>query len=198
MAQNSLEALEAVKKNRYDAVLMDVQMPIMGGFEATEKIRLWEKEMNPIDPFSVRVPIIALTAHAMQGDCEKCLQSQMDEYISKPLKPNLLSQTMSKTIHQVSKLKELSSMNQHNQLLESEGIDPFLSHNSPPAIADDRTRRPFSVDGMSSHSKDEEFGIERPACLQRLATDSVVVRSQSPLYSAEGLSGVIHEERERE
>ncbi|ODQ61102.1 hypothetical protein WICANDRAFT_90330 [Wickerhamomyces anomalus NRRL Y-366-8] len=111
VVQNGLEAFEEVKNKRYDVVLMDVQMPIMGGFEATEKIRKWEKEVNPMDPFSVRVPIIALTAHAMLGDRERCLQNQMDEYISKPLKPNLLIQTIAKTIHHINKLKELSASN---------------------------------------------------------------------------------------
>ena len=107
--QNGAEAIEEVKKRKYDAVLMDVQMPIMGGFEATEKIRQWEKTVNPMNPISIRVPIIALTAHAMLGDRERCLQHQMDEYISKPLKPNLLIQTIAKTIHHLNKLRELST-----------------------------------------------------------------------------------------
>ncbi|ODQ59770.1 hypothetical protein WICANDRAFT_31345 [Wickerhamomyces anomalus NRRL Y-366-8] len=128
VAQNGLEAFEEVKQNRYDVVLMDVQMPIMGGFEATEKIRKWEKEMNPIDPLSVRVPIIALTAHAMLGDREKCMQAQMDEYISKPLKPNLLIQTIAKTIHHVNKLKEIASMNPTNDQLANEGLLNFPSN----------------------------------------------------------------------
>jgi len=68
-----------------------VQMPIMGGFEATEKIREWERAQN-----LTRSPIIALTAHAMVGDREKCIQAQMDEYLSKPLKQNHLIQTILK------------------------------------------------------------------------------------------------------
>jgi osomolarity two-component system sensor histidine kinase NIK1 len=70
---NGLEALEAIQKRRYDVILMDVQMPVMGGFEATGKIRQWEKESG-----LTRTPIIALTAHAMLGDREKCIQAQMD------------------------------------------------------------------------------------------------------------------------
>ncbi|KZF22105.1 HAMP domain protein [Xylona heveae TC161] len=88
---NGLDAFEAVKKKRYDVILMDVQMPIMGGFEATAKIREWEKEEG-----LPRSPIIALTAHAMLGDREKCIQAQMDEYLSKPLKQNQLIQTILK------------------------------------------------------------------------------------------------------
>ena len=88
---NGLEAFEAIKIHRFDVVLMDVQMPIMGGFEATKEIRLYEKEQS-----LPRTPIIALTAHAMLGDREKCIQAQMDEYLSKPLKQNHLMQTILK------------------------------------------------------------------------------------------------------
>ena len=86
---NGLDAFEAVKAQRYDVVLMDVQMPVMGGFEATREIRQYEKETGV-----PRTPIVALTAHAMLGDREKCIQAQMDEYLSKPLKQNLLMQTI--------------------------------------------------------------------------------------------------------
>jgi len=86
---NGLEAFKAVKNHKYDVVLMDVQMPVMGGFEATREIRQYEKEEGV-----PRTPIIALTAHAMLGDREKCIQAQMDEYLSKPLKQNLLMQTI--------------------------------------------------------------------------------------------------------
>ncbi|KPI37038.1 Histidine protein kinase NIK1 [Cyphellophora attinorum] len=86
---NGLEAFKLIKTQRYDVVLMDVQMPVMGGFEATREIRQYEKDNNV-----PRTPIIALTAHAMLGDREKCIQAQMDEYLSKPLKQNLLMQTI--------------------------------------------------------------------------------------------------------
>ncbi|KAL6241543.1 histidine kinase osmosensor [Rhinocladiella similis] len=89
VVSNGLEAVNAVKENRFDVVLMDVQMPVMGGFEATREIRQFEKEMH-----LPRTPIVALTAHAMLGDREKCIQAQMDEYLSKPLKQNLLMQTI--------------------------------------------------------------------------------------------------------
>ncbi|KAH6691307.1 hsp90-like protein [Plectosphaerella plurivora] len=91
VAGNGLEAVEAIKKQRFDVILMDVQMPIMGGFEATGKIREYEKAQG-----THRTPIIALTAHAMMGDREKCIQAQMDEYLSKPLQQNHLIQTILK------------------------------------------------------------------------------------------------------
>ncbi|KAH7117189.1 hypothetical protein B0J13DRAFT_599890 [Dactylonectria estremocensis] len=86
---NGWEAVELVKEKKFDVILMDVQMPIMGGFEATGKIREYERGMG-----THRTPIIALTAHAMMGDREKCIQAQMDEYLSKPLQQNHLIQTI--------------------------------------------------------------------------------------------------------
>lgn len=88
---NGEEAVEAVKKKKFDVILMDVQMPIMGGFEATAKIREYERSLG-----TQRTPIIALTAHAMMGDRERCIQAQMDEYLSKPLQQNHLIQTILK------------------------------------------------------------------------------------------------------
>ncbi|CAK7272402.1 histidine kinase osmosensor [Sporothrix epigloea] len=90
---NGEEAVDAVKRRRFDVILMDVQMPIMGGFEATGKIREYERSLG--DNMR-RTPIIALTAHAMMGDREKCIQAQMDEYLSKPLQQSLLIETILK------------------------------------------------------------------------------------------------------
>jgi two-component system, sensor histidine kinase and response regulator len=80
VAQNGREALEALEKGHFDIVLMDVQMPEMDGFEATELIRAKEKASG------AHQPIIALTAHAMEGDKKRCLAGGMDGYVSKPLK----------------------------------------------------------------------------------------------------------------
>ncbi|KAJ2749110.1 histidine kinase osmosensor, partial [Coemansia sp. BCRC 34490] len=74
----------------YDIILMDVQMPVMGGFESTSCIRKWE-ETEGVD---FRIPIIALTAHAMLGDRERCLAAGMDEYVTKPLRFEALLTTI--------------------------------------------------------------------------------------------------------
>ncbi|MFN0206591.1 MAG: response regulator [Planctomycetota bacterium] len=80
VAANGHEALSMLKLKRYDLVLMDCQMPEMDGFEATTMIRTLEKETG-----AERVPIIALTANAMNGDRERCLEGGMDDYIVKPI-----------------------------------------------------------------------------------------------------------------
>jgi len=79
---NGREAVELTERDRFDLVLMDLQMPEMDGFEATAAIRT--RERNAGQP---RVPIIALTAHAMQGDRRRCLDADMDGYAAKPIKP---------------------------------------------------------------------------------------------------------------
>ena len=105
LAQNGREAVEAFKENHYDLILMDIQMPEMDGFEATLAIRKLEtqeqseaihqqstsssKQQSTINKQQAtiqRVPIIAMTAHAMQGYRERCLKADMDDYITKPMK----------------------------------------------------------------------------------------------------------------
>jgi CheY-like chemotaxis protein len=77
---SGLEVLEAVARQRYDVVFMDVQMPEMNGLEATRRICLqWPREQRP--------RVIAMTANAMQGDREECLAAGMDDYIGKPVNP---------------------------------------------------------------------------------------------------------------
>jgi len=80
LATNGLEAVQKVKLNRYDIILMDCQMPEMDGFEATQKIRYMEMETG------AHTPIVALTADAMQGDKDRCLAIGMDDYINKPVR----------------------------------------------------------------------------------------------------------------
>jgi signal transduction histidine kinase/DNA-binding response OmpR family regulator len=85
---DGLAAVNASQQNSYDVILMDVQMPIMDGHEATKQIRLLEQTTG------AHVPIIAMTAHAMKGDREKCLEAGMDDYIAKPLHKQELLQAI--------------------------------------------------------------------------------------------------------
>jgi signal transduction histidine kinase/CheY-like chemotaxis protein len=84
VVSNGQEAIDALKEDHFDLILMDVQMPGLDGFEATGQIRSREKEEGG------HIPIVAMTAHAMKGDKEQCLAAGMDDYVSKPIMVNEL------------------------------------------------------------------------------------------------------------
>jgi PAS domain S-box-containing protein len=90
---NGEEAVKKLGSTSYDLVLMDVQMPVKNGYEATREIRKNEGDTH--------IPIIALTAHAIKGDREKCLDAGMDDYISKPIKPDELTNVMERWLFPV-------------------------------------------------------------------------------------------------
>jgi CheY-like chemotaxis protein len=88
IASNGREALKLVSLSEFDLILMDIQMPEMDGFQATAAIREMERKG------SRRTPIVAMTAHAMKGDRERCLESGMDGYVSKPVQSKMLYETI--------------------------------------------------------------------------------------------------------
>ncbi|MDD3353885.1 PAS domain-containing hybrid sensor histidine kinase/response regulator [Zoogloea sp.] len=91
LASNGQEALEWFDRGRFDLIFMDVQMPVMGGLEATQAIRAREARRSWAASGQWHsTPIIAMTAHAMQGDRDRCLTAGMDDYIAKPIKPSEL------------------------------------------------------------------------------------------------------------
>ena len=86
VANNGVEAINLWENDEFDLILMDVQMPQMDGLEATRQIRTKEQE----DENDERTLIVAMTAHAMKGDREKCLAAGMDGYLTKPIRPTRL------------------------------------------------------------------------------------------------------------
>jgi len=115
VAANGKKALEAAGKESYDLILMDIQMPEMNGWEATAVIRERERESG------AHVPIIAMTAHAMKGDEEKCMAAGMDGYLTKPIR----------TADLLAALDRISSQKSASEIV----LDPSSSTNdSEPAI----------------------------------------------------------------
>jgi two-component system sensor histidine kinase/response regulator len=147
---NGREAVDALAREQFDVVLMDVQMPEMDGFEATNMIRTKEQITGR------HVPIIAMTAHAMQGDRERCLEAGMDEYVAKPVRAAELLRVIQKFAPQspaapapegsttatgelavFARQTALDRFNGEEQLLE-EVVELFVS-DAPNRLADVRT-----------------------------------------------------------
>lgn len=93
IAENGKIAIEKYKQNNYDLILMDIQMPVMDGLEATHEIRRIEKDKGIKNP----IKIIAITAYVMERDRKMCLNAGMNEYLAKPFKPQELIGLIRKT-----------------------------------------------------------------------------------------------------
>ncbi len=138
VCNNGQEALDAVKENDFDAVLMDIQMPVMDGYAASREIRKWEygirnkNKKNSDLKFKIKdVPIIAMTAHAMADDRGKSLDAGMNDHVNKPINPDQLFATLEKWIH-------LNADLQSNDLAQTEipqkKEDKPLSDETPPQL----------------------------------------------------------------
>jgi CheY-like chemotaxis protein len=94
VAGTGKQAVSLYREQPFDLVLMDVQMPEMGGFEATDVLRRIQKERQDY------VPIVAMTAHAMKGDRERCLAAGMDDYVTKPIQRKQLFEVIERLLAQ--------------------------------------------------------------------------------------------------
>jgi two-component system, sensor histidine kinase and response regulator len=95
VAKNGVDAVTQCRRQNFDVILMDVQMPEMGGIEATQLIRCLEVERG------THVPIIAMTARAMPGDRERCLEAGMDDYVAKPIVFSTLAAVLERVLAEV-------------------------------------------------------------------------------------------------
>jgi len=157
VAGNGREALEALSRIPYSLILMDCQMPEMDGYEATRQIREAEAlkgkalgvrsevqeahSPNGLHLTSVHVPIIAMTANAMQGDREKCLQAGMDDYLSKPLRPEALSKILANWLP---KTKPLTSPTTEASTTSTPSVS---SHSSPLPFINSETLEELEILG---------------------------------------------------
>jgi signal transduction histidine kinase/CheY-like chemotaxis protein len=144
LANNGLEAITAVKENEFDAVLMDIQMPVMDGYEASRRIRKWEGGMgnkvgkNHDSKSDFRsLPIIAMTAHAMAGDRKKSIDAGMNDHVPKPIDPDELFTILQKWL--VPKTDQAGSPSSQAVLQESAGIavNPEIKASVPEKMGED-------------------------------------------------------------
>jgi signal transduction histidine kinase len=116
VAKNGREALESLEQQPFDLVLMDVQMPETGGIEATIAIRQREKDTGK------HIPVIAMTAHAMKGDRERCLEAGMDGYVAKPLRAKVVVMTSDDTPETLLRVVREQAYQYVSKPIEPEGL----------------------------------------------------------------------------
>ena len=133
MPANGNEAVNLYRERRFDAVLMDCEMPVMDGFTATRMIREFEAQSG-----QARTPIIALTANALTGDREHCLKQGMDDYLSKPIELRQLGVLVAKWLG-----SDLPAANANNESDRRDGT------NGPRSLG----RRARSAHRSSSHAR---------------------------------------------
>jgi CheY-like chemotaxis protein len=114
VAENGKYAVEVTRNYQFDLILMDIQMPEMDGFDATQTIRAWE-EGNNYD----RVPIVALTAHATTGYLERCFECGMDDYVSKPIDKNTITRILTKWLKTEPVILVVDDSNENRRIVES-------------------------------------------------------------------------------
>jgi signal transduction histidine kinase/DNA-binding response OmpR family regulator/HPt (histidine-containing phosphotransfer) domain-containing protein len=154
LAKNGQEAVQAVQQDRYDVVLMDIQMPVMDGYTAAREIRNLKSEIR-------NVPIIAMTAHAMTGDREKSLTVGMNDHVAKPIDPDELFANLLKWI--APKTDQTISLSSNSKAPE-ESTGPISDRTtSPPETNIQKDDFPESLPGF-----DLEAGLKRLQGNQRL------------------------------
>jgi signal transduction histidine kinase/CheY-like chemotaxis protein len=142
---NGQEAVYAIEQGAYAAVLMDCQMPVMDGLTATETIRAWESAQH-----LRRTPIIALTAHMVAGDRERCLAVGMDDYLSKPLKLDKLAPTLKHWLEQLPPPEEaflwVSPLKEKSHASAVASSKPAVTENMPHQEKRGQSLSPASLD----------------------------------------------------
>jgi signal transduction histidine kinase/DNA-binding response OmpR family regulator/HPt (histidine-containing phosphotransfer) domain-containing protein len=184
-ARNGLEAVQKHKTTHYDMILMDCQMPMMDGLEATRQIRKTEKALN-----MNHVPIIAMTGNAFASDREKCFSAGMDDFISKPVEPNILAQKISSNLTG-------ASIHVPEDKSEPNDILPESVPEAAPCI-NDETDLCFNKDKLFQRfEKDEEiinvvldsFFEEAPELLEKIKQAMVEKEAEAVRLNSHALKG---------
>ncbi len=145
---NGAEALKALEILPYDLVLMDVQMPVMNGLVAARQIRKFKSTST-----NFKIPVIAMTANAMQGDRERCMESGMNDYVSKPVSPQTLAEVLDKWLP---KENEELAMIRNEKKMRNADQSAGMMKKKEPATEDSRCSLIFDRAGMMSRLMGDE------------------------------------------
>lgn len=183
IASNGHEAVLRVRKNDYDLILMDCQMPELDGLEAAQRIRQLEKEGR----LQGHVPIIALTANAIKGDREQCLEAGMDDYLSKPVQKEQIVNLIDQLLNQESEDQGETNMSNSDDYSETEGSL------AAPIDANTLLKRCFgSIELVSALLKEfEDTGWERIEEIQQRANEEDLSAVIHAAHSLKGACGTL-------
>lgn len=185
VASNGQEAIDAIKLNTYDLVLMDCQMPIMDGYAATEIIRAKEKAQH-----TERLPIIALTANAMQGDKENCIAAGMDDYLAKPFTVNELHKILDRWLPDKTILLEAdeSKITLFSNAETSQDI--FIDETQTPALDPEKLKELINITGEHFSLLVEGFKADTASVFPNLRIAESENNAVDIRFSAHALKGI--------
>jgi CheY-like chemotaxis protein len=199
LANNGQEALDLRRNNEYDLILMDIQMPVMGGIEATEAILEFEHTEG-----LEHIPIIALTANALQGDREKYLRAGMDDYVSKPIKIEQIRHvihehcTLQPNEQQAPEIEAIAGVSDHPLPTDSEDVPTdALPSNSEDVLTETSSPSPDN-ESIDANMMTTEEGQEDPARTKAQVdvheTEPIETKPQSDilLFCRSGLVQSLH------
>ena len=177
VAANGIEACNMVNMLPYDLVLMDCQMPEMDGYQASQAIRKREADLKVVR----RLPIIALTANAMEGNADKCLAAGMDDYLSKPIRPEALFEKLLQHLSRTGKAAATTTPSQHTANPPTEAKDQ--------AASTDGFKEMHSILGESYAELARLYLTEAPSKVKQL-TDALAQGNMEATHSvAHNLKG---------
>jgi two-component system sensor histidine kinase/response regulator len=174
---NGAAAVRAVQQENFDVVLMDIQMPEMTGLEATRAIRAWEAETGRARPPAGRLPIVAMTAHAMKGNREEFLRAGMDGYLAKPLQPGQLEAV----------LKDLLGPRLQAARPGDLDRDPVAESDPREGMDSDDSPSTSRLPGAEMECGERLPLFDLQSLLNRLDDDQTLLRELIVLFQGEGL-----------
>ncbi len=193
IATNGLEAIEALDRKAYDLVLMDCQMPEMDGYLAAEAIR-----SKNVGELNVEVPIVAMTANALAGDREKCIEAGMNDYIAKPIRPKDLDRALEEWLdsnYDSTVSSDSSDPSQDNENLNTANdADLFSLSRLAELFGDDRETIGAMIDTFREmhieHMEALRLAVEDSSDIEQIRLHSHTIKGSSQNYGAEQLGEV--------